>query len=187
MAWNVSACRLLGYPGEATIGNQCGELINGIDVFGNRFCGANCPVRRMARRGEAMHDFELTVRDASSRAVRVLLSTLVLPCRKADSPCIVHLLRPIREGEAFGAVCRPLTSSLEPARGRQAGEGNADLTPRELEVLRLLRQGLATANVANVLGISVKTVRNHIQNSFRKLGAHNRLEALSRARRRRLL
>lgn len=187
VAWNAAAGRLLGHDSESAIGRSCSKLLGGIDVFGNRFCGPNCPVRSMARRGEAVHEFEMTVRDASLHAIRVLLASLVLPGRTGESPCVVHLLRPIREGQTRGAVYQPRESPLEAACGPPASSADARLTSRELDVLRLLRQGIATEEVASVLGISAKTVRNHIQNSFGKLGAHNRLEALSVARRRRLL
>ena len=56
-----------------------------------------------------------------------------------------------------------------------------DLTPRELDVLRLLAEGLGVAKIAAELGVSVHTVRNHTQNILTKLGVHSRLEAVSTA------
>jgi two-component system, NarL family, nitrate/nitrite response regulator NarL len=61
------------------------------------------------------------------------------------------------------------------------------LTPRELEVLRLLDTGAATDAIAEQLFLSLHTVRNHIRHITEKLGAHSRLEALAIARRRGLL
>ena len=61
------------------------------------------------------------------------------------------------------------------------------LTPRELEVLRLVAEGLGTAATAERLRVSRATVRNHVQNIFGKLGVHTRLEAVAHARRHRLL
>jgi DNA-binding CsgD family transcriptional regulator len=60
-----------------------------------------------------------------------------------------------------------------------------DLTPRQLEVLRQLSEGRSTQEVADSLGISVNTVRNHIQNTLAKLGVHSQVEAVAKAIRRR--
>jgi DNA-binding NarL/FixJ family response regulator len=55
------------------------------------------------------------------------------------------------------------------------------LTSREIEVLRLLAGGTSTRDIAARLGISVHTVRNHVQNIIRKCDAHSKLEAVSMA------
>lgn len=57
------------------------------------------------------------------------------------------------------------------------------LTPRELEVVRLITQGLRNREIAERLSISEKTVGNHISNIFAKLQVRDRAEAIVRARR----
>ena len=52
------------------------------------------------------------------------------------------------------------------------------MTARELEVLKLTAKGLANKQVARALGLSDKTVRNHIANIYEKLGIHDRSQAL---------
>jgi DNA-binding CsgD family transcriptional regulator len=61
------------------------------------------------------------------------------------------------------------------------------LTPRQMEVLRLLADASTTAEIARLLGVSVETARNHIRALLRRLGAHTRLEAVIEARRRGLV
>lgn len=61
------------------------------------------------------------------------------------------------------------------------------LTPRETEVLQLLSDGCSTADMAEELGLSTNTVRNHVSAIMAKLGAHSRLEAVNIARQRDLL
>jgi DNA-binding NarL/FixJ family response regulator len=63
----------------------------------------------------------------------------------------------------------------------------ARLTPRELEVLRLVADGLAPAEVADRLVISKKTVATHIDHILIKLGAHSRAQAVAMAFRHDLL
>jgi PAS domain S-box-containing protein len=56
------------------------------------------------------------------------------------------------------------------------------LTPRQVEVLRLLEQGRSTKQIAAELHLSTETVRNHIRGLFRALGVSSRLEAVAAAR-----
>jgi len=58
----------------------------------------------------------------------------------------------------------------------------ADLTLREREVLDLIARGLANEEIAKHLSLSAKTVRNHINSIFGKLGTSNRAQAIVRAR-----
>jgi DNA-binding NarL/FixJ family response regulator len=59
----------------------------------------------------------------------------------------------------------------------------AGLTPRELEVLRLLVEGRSNRQIAEQLFISGKTASVHVTNLLAKLGVHSRLEAAALARR----
>ena len=56
------------------------------------------------------------------------------------------------------------------------------LTPRQVEVLRLLEQGRSTKQIAAELHLSTETVRNHIRRLFQALGVNSRLEAVAAAR-----
>jgi DNA-binding NarL/FixJ family response regulator len=56
------------------------------------------------------------------------------------------------------------------------------LTPRQVEVLRLLEQGRSTKQIADELQLSTETVRNHIRRLIHALGVHSRLEAVAAAR-----
>ncbi len=53
-----------------------------------------------------------------------------------------------------------------------------DLTPRELEVLKLIAGGLCNRDIAQELTISEKTVKNHINNIFSKLHINDRSHAI---------
>jgi DNA-binding NarL/FixJ family response regulator len=56
------------------------------------------------------------------------------------------------------------------------------LTPRQAEVLRLLERGRSTEQIAEDLGLSRETVRNHVRRLLRAIGASSRLEAVAIAR-----
>ncbi|MBU6364374.1 MAG: response regulator transcription factor [Acidobacteria bacterium] len=62
-----------------------------------------------------------------------------------------------------------------------------DLTTREFDVLRLAADGRDNAGIAADLAIAERTVKFHLQNAYRKLGASNRTEAAAIARRQGIL
>ncbi len=61
------------------------------------------------------------------------------------------------------------------------------LTPREIEVLGALGNGLSNKEVARLLGISPHTVKFHIESLFRKLGAASRAEAVAKGMRQQIV
>jgi putative two-component system response regulator len=83
------------------------------------------------------------------------------------------------EGETVAAP-QELAPLLRQLRPTNRGLG-ADVTPRELEILRLIASGLVNKQIAQHLGLSLNTVRNHVQNVLYKLQAHSKLEAVATA------
>jgi DNA-binding NarL/FixJ family response regulator len=73
-------------------------------------------------------------------------------------------------------VAKALLPSTEPARPAD------DLSPRELQVLRLVTSGLANKQIARRLGISESTVKAHISSVFRRIGVTDRTSAAVWAR-----
>jgi PAS domain S-box-containing protein len=85
---------------------------------------------------------------------------------------------PLMNGErvvgVFGLIeKRPGESSVAPP---------PHLTPRQVEVLRLLEQGHSTKQIGAELHLTTETVRTHIRRLFRALGVNSRLEAVAAAR-----
>jgi len=64
---------------------------------------------------------------------------------------------------------------------RQPAPHPRRLTPRQLEILRLMARGLSNPEIAGSLGLRPATVRLHIRQILRRLGAANRTQAVSRA------
>jgi len=97
-----------------------------------------------------------------------------------------ELLRAIRAaaaGEAiFGqGVARRLATYLAQP-GPIPARPFPELTDREREVLELVAGGRSNTEITDLLGLSPKTVRNHVSNIFAKLGVRDRAEAIVRAR-----
>ena len=104
-----------------------------------------------------------------------------------DRP-VDEVLAAIRAVHAGESMISPdmLVRLLPRLRPMKKGVGE-ELTPRELEVLQLLAEGLSTQAIANQLVLSSKTVRNHVQAILAKLGVHSKLEAVATAARRGLI
>ncbi len=75
-------------------------------------------------------------------------------------------------------VTQNLASRI-PAASAQPAAALDDLTPREIEVLRMLAEGLGNREMAARLGISDHTVKFHISSILDKLGAATRTEAVT--------
>ena len=66
-------------------------------------------------------------------------------------------------------------------------EAIVELSNREVEVLEQLAQGLSYTTIAKNIFLSPSTVRKHIENIYKKLQVHNKLEAVQKARRQNLI
>jgi len=142
-----------------------------VEIFGDRrgrpFVEYVAPEHRQRARtnfarkvvGKTTTIFDLTVLDEAGDRVTVRITSA-----------------PLRHnGEIIGifGIGIPLPQAPPPSRSVLD-----DLTPRQQEVLRLLAEGLETAEIANRLGVAEETARNHIRALLRATGAHSRLEAV---------
>jgi DNA-binding NarL/FixJ family response regulator len=81
------------------------------------------------------------------------------------APALLELVR--EAAKRGGAECTPMAP---PAAG---------LTPREIEVLELVRSGLSNRAIAGRLSVEEKTIKNHINNIYSKLQFRSRYEAIA--------
>jgi DNA-binding NarL/FixJ family response regulator len=105
--------------------------------------------------------------------------------RALDAGAIGYLLKDAEPEEILAAI-RAAARGESPIAPRAAAELLADrksrsptveLTARELEVLRLVVDGLANKQIARRLGIREKTVKGHLTNLFQRIGVVDRTQA----------
>jgi DNA-binding NarL/FixJ family response regulator len=112
-------------------------------------------------------------------ALRAGASGFLLKDAGADE--LLHAVRVVAAGEALlsPSITRRLIADY--ARRPPASEqpaALADLTPRELEVLRLLARGLSNGEIARELVLGEATVKTHVARVFQKLDLHDRAQAV---------
>lgn len=159
LSWNEGAERLTGIAASEAVGQRCWQVLGGVGEQGDVICHAGCASARLALEGFPVPCRGMLVRAPAGRC-RVRLSTVGL----GDG----RLLHVFVDGP-------PPQSS------------GAALTPRQHEVLELIADGLPAKAVSARLGVTETTVRTHIREILRELGAHSQLEAVANARRKGLL
>ena len=103
---------------------------------------------------------------------------------------VVGTVRAARAGETLlpRSVIIGIAQRVAAARERVPDRPPIEsLTPRELEVLHALADGLPSPEICERLFISKNTLRTHVQNIMNKLGAHSKLEAVTVALRYRII
>jgi DNA-binding NarL/FixJ family response regulator len=138
--------------------------------------------RRIAQGVGAPHVLILTTFDLDEyvyEALRAGASGFLLKDAGADE--LMHAVRVVATGEALlsPSITRRLIEDYArrpPARERPAALG--ELTPRELEVLRLIARGIPNSEIAQTLFVGDATVKTHISRIFAKLDLHDRAQAV---------
>lgn len=109
------------------------------------------------------------------KAVEIGVNGYVL--KDSESDVLIKAIRSINKGESY---IQPNMASLlfKKINGELDNQvKHSKLTKREIEVLKLITQGLLNKEIADLLCISEKTVKNHVSNIFKKIEVSDRTQA----------
>lgn len=118
--------------------------------------------------------------DVLLRCVRGSVEGIVL--KESAAEVLVEAIHTVARGERW--LPSALTARALDLMARPEPEPGAELTPRELDVAKLVAAGASNKRVAAELGIAESTVKLHLHSAFAKLGVRNRTQLSLMARER---
>lgn len=190
--WNAAAAVLFGYSAEEALRRNCYELLHGCGELGTVVCRAHCDVWACAERQEKAPSFDLEVTAGNGERRWVNMSSVAYRNPRSGQKLMVHLARditPQRQRDQLVhqvlAITRKLVVLEPDAEPVLAPVG--PLSRRQIEILRCLAQGKDSAAVAQELGLSPQSLRNHLHRINQTLRTHSRLAAVAQAQRRHLI
>jgi DNA-binding CsgD family transcriptional regulator len=166
---------------EEAVGKPCYDAVMGEREDGEPFCAHGCAVMHLARAHRPVSSFEMRIRTRSGDKRWVSVSNLTLETEEGSY--LVHLLRDSQgTHDALQMAQGLIQLSLKKEAPAPRRQDIPALTPRQLEVLKLLAQGKSVREIGKELYLSEATVRNHVRSLLQALGAHSQLEVLAKAR-----
>jgi DNA-binding NarL/FixJ family response regulator len=162
------------------LGDHCPDVVI-MDINLPGASGIDC-VRQLSQRCIGTQFLMYTVHDDDHRVFEALKAGANGYILKSSTPD--QILDAVRELSAGGSpmsahVARRLVQQFRPVAGGST-LSDGDLSEREHGVLAQLAQGLLYKEIADKLGISVGTVKQHIHRIYEKLHVQNRTEAVNR-------
>jgi len=193
--WNAEAVRETGYSADEVLGQHCYQVIGGT-LGDNAYCHADCPLQRAVSHGVLPESMKLQIRTKAGACLLCRISFIILA--SSEGPLIVHILRDESSSERRDAALRRIFTELRQSGLSDGGDPSekdahdsflpdsrdsslTQLTRREIEILKLLAEGLSTKAISERLSVSMFTVRSHIQHALLKAGLHSRTEAVAAA------
>jgi len=179
--WDDGMEALTGTLAEEAVGERCFGVVLGEREGGGPFCAHGCSVMHLAQARRPVSSYEMRINTRSGQKRWVNVSNLTVETE--EGPYLVHLLRDSQGTHDALEMARGLIqlSSKEEAPAPRRRDIPA-LTPRQLEVLKLLAEGKSVKEIGGELYLSEATVRNHVRSLLQALGAHSQLEVLAKAR-----
>jgi DNA-binding NarL/FixJ family response regulator len=180
---------LADQPGCAVVGRVGGvdELQSALDVYSPDVLVWDLGWDPAAQI-EALSDFQevgipivaLVSHEADASAARAAGARGIL-LRDSDAASLLTAAAAVSAGLVVADLA--LSTAAWPGGAQALPRATVPLTPREVEVLGLLAEGLPNKTIANRLGISEHTVGFHVNSIFGKLGVQSRTEAVIQATR----
>jgi DNA-binding NarL/FixJ family response regulator len=186
----LSLCDDLEVVGEASDGQEAiaathrldpDVVLMDINMPGLGGLEATLEIRRENQRAKILVLTQYDDREYVARFLKSGASGYIL--KKAAGAELASAVRAVHRG---GLVIDPTLARgvLQPASGHTSGSGDElyqSLTDREKQVFKLVAEGNSNKEVAQVLGISVKTAMSHRERVMHKLDIHNRTELVKLA------
>jgi len=144
--------------------------------------------RRLKAGGSAVHILILTVHEDEGllrEAIRAGASGYIL--KHAAEAELITAIQAIMQGKLYVDPVMMRSMLLEPQAKPRPVPPNPLLTPREVDILKLIVQGYTNKQISEDLVISIRTVEGHRANLIEKLGLRSRVELVRYAKQNQLI
>jgi DNA-binding CsgD family transcriptional regulator len=175
---NDRAEKLLNREAASSVGLPCWQVIGGRDESGEKWCETNCQVRDAVTEGKPVEPYTLRINGGEDD--EHWLQLLVIPFETEDGTTkLAHCAFRIDRTHIIESYLDRVAARTPINAERTFDLEESRLSRRERQVLDLLAQDKNLYEIAEQLGVSYYTVRNHVQHVLGKMGVHSTLEAVA--------
>lgn len=142
-------------------------------------------IRAIRRRFEEVPILVVSVMSSERNVLEAIRAGARGYVLKDDSEeTLAHAIGQVLQGNypITPALARHLFRLAESGAATGGGDDTTGLSPKEIELLRLIARGCSYAEASERMGVAVSTVQFHIRNLYRKLEVNTRLQAVAKAR-----
>ena len=179
VVWNEAATVLLGYRSEEALGKPCYEVIKTLDSDGAEACCQNFPIIIDSGNDQWVAHRSVLVESKTGEPICLRVASFCLLTSEKKLSSAVHVFWEVKNA-TDGATEAVDASRSHPSNSMEVSPEHF-LSSQEKHVLRCLAAGMDSKMIAVELGISPKTVRNHVEHILKKLEVHSRMEAVAAA------
>jgi PAS domain S-box-containing protein len=192
-SWSRAAELLLGYSAGEVLHKNIDDVLKARDTMGTPALagGSEASTRNWNEPSGGVKNFDLEVQTRAGERMCVNVSTIVFNNSRTGRQLFIRLMHGDdlrRRNEQL--VQRMVEAARELVLRFEDASSHAPISPlsdQERRILTLFGEGSDPSAIATELNISAQTLRNHLHHINRKLRTHNRLEAVTHAKRRGLI
>lgn len=175
---NTRAEAMLDVKIPEVIGRPCHEMVQGKDSEGKPWCQQHCQVEQQLEAGKEVEPYTMRVQGKSGEH---WIQMMVIPFHSDEmgGTCLAHCAFNVDRQHLVESYLDRVASRTPINSEKDFDLAQSKLSKREREVLEMLVEDEDLYSIANKLGVSYYTVRNHVQHILGKMGVHSTLEAVA--------
>jgi DNA-binding CsgD family transcriptional regulator len=177
--WNESCEKLFSIDHKQAVGQTCHEVICGNDLSGKPFCGKRCRIVKHHDKLSPNSNWDLVIPQNGGGNIVVNIGSYYPDNPVESDDTEIEVFHSMRAIDCYQIIRRFAFNSETTKEPNSINR----LSKREYEILRMVSLGTKAKAIAQQLGVSHATVRNHIKNIYSKLEVHSQAEAINCAMR----
>jgi len=175
---NARAEGMLDVSIPDVLGRPCHEMVQGKDASGEPWCREHCKVEKTIEAGKEIEPYTMRV---TGQKGEHWIQMLIIPFHNDEvgGTCLAHCAFNVDRQHLIESYLDRIAQRTPLNLDRDFDLSRSRLSKREREVLEMLVEDENLYSIAEKLGVSYYTVRNHVQHILGKMGVHSTLEAVA--------